>query len=269
MSGRLTCRSPRSCGTTWHIPATAAAQACARGAGKALMPAPAAPPLPPHMFFDQEGHDERQADAMLADLASLRQDLARADAREGWSPGCGRVHPGGYDDRALVVTDPGAGSREGGYVLTYTRSGREHRTDGPARTVRSANYVTKLKTTWMAEGQVHRGDGPSGLHPGHGEAAYHWRGEEVGNDASKSDSAARGRARLDKLVSFGADPDTVVGWLAWEKQAGRKGTRALIRAGALAPTAAACASAKVLDVETVMAVHRGDVPLGWAAAGVA
>lgn len=268
---RVRCLAPASCGKTWHLMGTGAALACAQRSGSALdlSALASAPPgdSSGKVFVSER---ERLAQSFATGLQALEGDLAAADVREGWAPGCGRVHPeGGYDDRTLVVAAASdSPPRNAHYALTYTLAGARHRADGPALVSRPANART-AHASWYAHGELHRGDGPtSPLSPAGGDQGfYHWQGRRVGDDTSVALSRLSGSARLSKLVSFGAEKDTVVAWLAWEKEAGPKDTRALIRAGVDGPTAAQCARAGVVGREQVIAVADGTLPLSWAAAG--
>lgn len=224
----LTCPHPQRCaGARTHRAGSAAARRCA-----SARPAPAAalagaPPAP----------------------------LQPTSSQEDWTSGIGQIHPsGGYDtmrqNRSSVL----------GGQTTYTRDGITHREDGPAEVVTNANGSLRAQT-WKQEGLEHRGDGPATVFFANGVedealSAYYLRGVEVGwGEASTS--------AVQAALAAGADPATVVGWLAVDPDLHSP----LIAAGVEPGEAARCIDVGVLDAPSIIEVAAGRLPISWAAAG--
>lgn len=209
--------------------------------------------------------------ALAAVVSRVQAALAAADAREGWSPDSGVAHPsGGYTHRQIVVTNDGGRATTGVDVCYGTADfvgpidpTSLHRADGPSVVTHDVTGAVAIRH-WYLEGRVHRGDGPASIisrGPGPGWRVYAYRGISLTADAAGADK------RCATLTRWGADPATVVGWLAYEQDAGRGATRALVRARVGPDDALSCASAGVKEAASIIAVSRGKLPLSWAAAG--
>lgn len=283
------CANPGHCGVSAHVRHSFAATRC-RMLGKSArtpMPSVAPPPPPPwsevHAQAMEAGGDEvmsaaqshnkaERAHRMQSALGALLEDQDRAS---GWQ--AGTVHPtGGYDDRVVEIAEKYAtswGGYESALVVRYTRAGVSHRGDGPATVVYEHHHeagVAELEQVWSTDGQVHRADGPARI-ANHNEnngahETYHLDGVMVHEDSRGPANAAR--ARVGALLEWGADRQEVVCWLGYEAAAGKKATKALIRAGVSGTTAYECARAGLTDPGAVRSVALDGVPMSWAGAGL-
>lgn len=267
----IRCLAPSRCKVDSHRRGSPAAAACAAaGAGRSALDVAIAAPPPPAMAgrtYDQEMvskvNAHREAVNVGAHQAILAA-LAAADAADGWSPGCGRVHPtGGYDARAVVVRFPDSAFQRA--VVAYTRDGDQHREDGPAEIV-YGNDGKPTRASWKQHGRPHREDGPAEIGKSGAPEVFALRGLMIGG---RNKARVRAMDKRAQALTKALGPQTkTVRWLAYEQQiASTEATIALARAGADPDVAMRFALAGLDDDPSVIAVSRGELPISWALAG--
>lgn len=239
-------------------------------------------------------------------MAALRADLAAADAADGWDPEAGAPHPtGGHTRRAFDTGTTEGGLRWARSRLYAPDAGGHeviHCADAPSLvewTWRDGEIALVRHRKWHQGGDLHRGSAPAAIalvgQEGEVTRYYYWRGEITGAVRVHSDASDEMADRCLALIAAGAEPEQVNGWLHQENKTimrlenaeragaprGRRTTKvgervvaqararslALIAAGVGAQQVLDLAAQKVFDVDVVIAVAAGELPLSWAIAG--